>query len=67
MEKTELFTEQKKLSPPNGMAVLIINTLIIIACIIGVIVCAERADTTGNGLYGALAAVCAILGFIVCP
>lgn len=67
MEKTELFTEQKKLNAPNGMAVLIINTLVIIACIFGVIICGSRSDATGSVLYGLLAGVCCLVGFIICP
>ena len=67
MEKTELFSEQKKLKAPNGMAMLMINTLAIIAFIIGIIIFAGKAEATGSDFYGALAAVCGIIGFIVCP
>ncbi len=66
MEKTELFTEQKRLKAPNGMAVLIINTLVIIASIVGVIVGAEKGES-GSGLGILLAVVSSVLGFIICP
>ena len=66
MERTELFSEQKRLKAPNGMAMLIINTLVIIACTAGVIIGADKGET-GSGLGIALAVVCAIVGFIVCP
>ncbi|MEA4894059.1 MAG: SPFH domain-containing protein [Oscillospiraceae bacterium] len=66
MKNTELFTEQKKLSAPSGMAILIINTLVIIACIAGLVIGAEKGEG-GSGLGIALAVICGILAFIVCP
>jgi len=66
MNKTELFSEQKKLKAPSGMAVLIINTLVIIAGIAGVIVGAERAEG-GSAAGIVLAIVCCIVSFIICP
>ena len=66
MSTTELFSEQKKLKAPNVMAMLIINTLIILACIFGVIVGGTRADN-GSALGGWLAGICGLFGFIVCP
>ena len=66
MSNTELFSEQKKINAPNGMAMLILNTLVIIACIFGVIFGAAKIDE-GSALGGVLVAVCSLLGFIVCP
>lgn len=66
MSNTELFSEQKKLKAPNGMAMLIINTLVILACIFGVIIGAMHAEN-GSAFGGVLAVVCSVLGFIVCP
>ncbi len=65
MERTDLFSEQKKLKAPNGMAMLIINTLVIAVCIFGLIVGAGRAENGGLGV--ALIIICIIVGFIVCP
>ena len=66
MSNTELFSEQKKLKAPNGMAMLILNSLVIIACIFGVIIGAIKAEG-GSAFGGILAGLCSLLGFIVCP
>ena len=66
MENTQLFSEQKKLKAPNGMSMLIFNTLVIFACIAGLIVGAEKGEA-GSGLGIALAVVSSLVGFIICP
>lgn len=66
MNKTELFSEQKKLNAPNGMTILIFNTLAIIVGIAGLIIGAESAEG-GNPIAIALTIVCAIVAFVFCP
>ena len=66
MSDTKLFSEEKKLKAPNGMAVLIVNTLVIIACIVGLIYGAARAEN-GSSFGGVLAVVCSVFGFLICP
>ena len=60
------FSEQKRLNPANGMGMLILNTLVIIASIIGFIV-SINATENGNGLGVLFIIVCSLLGFIICP
>ena len=66
MTQTQLFTEEKKLKAPNGMAMLIINTLIIITGIVGFIYGVSSGDS-GSSFGVFLAIVCGLLSFIICP
>lgn len=66
MDRTVLFTDEKILKAPNGMLMLILNTLVIIAGILGFIAGIGLSET-GNGLGVVLLAVCALLSFVICP
>lgn len=66
MNMTESFTEQKSLKAANGLAVLILNILVILASIFGLIYGASLAEN-GSSLGVALLVACGILGFLICP
>ena len=66
MNMTESFTEQKRLKAPNGMAVLILNILVLLGSISGLIYGAQLAEK-GSSLGVALLVACGILGFLICP
>ena len=55
MDNPNAFTEEKILHAPNGMLMLILNTAVIVACVIALIM-----ELPGAPLYGTL-------GFVVCP
>lgn len=68
MSKNNLFTEEKILKAPNGMMMLILNTLVIIAAIAGFCYGTSLADGGKSVALGAaLMVVGGALGFIVCP
>ena len=68
MKNTKVFTNEseKKLKAAPGMPVLVINTLGIIAFIALLIFSVGLIDN-GNSIGIILAAVCALMAFLVCP
>ncbi|MEG1404672.1 MAG: SPFH domain-containing protein [Oscillospiraceae bacterium] len=67
MSDTNMYAEEKKLKAANGMTMLIINTLVILLCVCGFIFGIVLAEDGNSLIGGALAVVCALLGFVICP
>jgi len=66
MSDNKLFSEEKELKASGGMAILILNTLIILAAFAAFIIGCLRADA-GSGAGVPLAVAGGVIGFIVCP
>lgn len=66
MNMTESFSEQKSLKAANGLSVLILNTLVLLASILGLIYGAALSER-GVGLGVAFLVICGLLAFLICP
>ncbi len=66
MENNKVFTEETHLKAAGGMAVLLLNTVAMLAAI-AVFVLGAILDEAGNGLGNILIIVGGLLAFIICP